>query len=94
MLAVWNKQQFKCTCRNCGECGHKLVLCPEKKIDEEINGNYKCHLTGKCSYFGTMCNRINECHKKKATEEKAKVAIDDEKEHEDEKANLAFDSTS
>ena len=54
----------------------------------------KCHFSGKCFYCGKVGHRINEYHNKKAAEEKAKIAIDKEKEQENGQGKLVFDSTS
>ena len=47
-----------------------------------------------CFYCGKVSHKINECCNKKTAEEKAKVAIDEEKEQENKQVELAFDSTS
>ena len=60
----------------------------------DTNTKTKCHFSGKCFYFGTVHHRLNECHNKKAAERKAKVAIDDEREQDNEQVEVAFDSTS
>ena len=51
------------------------------------------HFSGKCFYCGKVCHWINEYHSKNAAEEKAKVAIDEEKDQKNKKFELMFDST-
>ena len=71
--------------------------CPQTNSEKKRNDtkfDTKCHFSDKCFYCGKVSYRINECHNKRAVEEKAKVAIDKEKEQENEKVKLVFHSTS
>ena len=56
------------------------------------SSNTKCCFAGKCFYCDKVGQMINECCNKKAAAGKAKVAIDEENEQENEQVELALDS--
>ena len=60
VLAIWNNQKFKGTCKKCGKYGNKVEHCSEKKSEEKLIIQMQINNV----YCGKVKNRINEyCNK-------------------------------